>query len=87
MDHPRDRRHLTVSLLIRWGCALLVPGCIWGHEPLFSQVRLWALISHIYPMYYTSHSLLTLTSDLALPLLGVPVYDISSASSVKSHPR
>jgi hypothetical protein len=54
---PCDRRHLTVSLLIRWGCVLLlVPDCIKGHEPLFSQARLRALIETIPPMYYHPHT-------------------------------
>lgn len=71
---PRGRRHLMVSLSIRWGCASLVPGLYLGHEPLFPQVRLPAPNQATHPTvyrYYTITVSLTLTltpSNTASPL-------------------
>src|SRR5258708_28041353 len=82
---PCDRRHLTVLLLIPWGCVLLlVPDCIKGHEPLFSQARLRALIGPIPPMYYHPHTYFYVCSSTAAPLA---IHDVSSALSVSSDPR
>jgi hypothetical protein len=75
MDHSRDRRHLTVSLLIRWGCALLVPDCICVTSHFFLRHACGRLLA-TYCIPDALSLTLTLTSDLGLPLLGV--HDASS---------
>src|SRR5258708_7655555 len=63
---PCDRRHLTVSLLIRWGCVLLVPDCIKGHEPLFLRHACGRLLTKFLRCIITRTP--TFTSVPALPL-------------------